>query len=198
MVWKNWVRGFGFGFWLIAATFAAASLTAWHSVALPVGNPVETTAGTEDGRWHMVHYLSSDCACSREVANYLVRRRPLAGVMEEVVLIASENPGAQLKMLNMFKQNGFRTSLMAPDAAANDAGVEGVPLLQIRAPDGSLRFRGGYREHGAPPDRFLDISILSGLMNSRAVPRPRVYGCATTHRLRALLDPLSLKVLSRQ
>jgi len=196
MEWKRWVPALGFGLWLIAATFAAASLTAWHSIALPDSQLPKRAAREPDGRWHMTHYFSAACACSWQVARYLAGRKPLAGVQEDIVVIASDDPSAGARMLDLLKRNAFRTRIMTPEVAAAEDGVEGVPMLQIQSPDGAIKFRGGYREHGH--NQFLDVSIISGLMKSSPVVRPGIYGCATTHRLRSLLDPLSLKVLSRQ
>jgi hypothetical protein len=39
------------------------------------------------------------------------------------------------------------------------------------------------------------VALLSGLLASQPVPRLRVYGCATSRRLKGFLDPLSLKSL---
>lgn len=73
--------------------------------------------------------------------------------------------------------------------------MEGVPILKIAGPDGSTRFQGAYRGQGTPPGQYLDIAILSGLIESKPVPQLRAYGCATSRRLKSMLDPLSLKSL---
>jgi hypothetical protein len=87
---------------------------------------------------------------------------------------------------------GFHSTSIGREIAASRYHVEGVPLLEVEAPDGSVRFRGGYRKRNVPNDEYLDTAIVSDLMNSITPPRLRVYGCATSHRLKSLLDPLSI------
>lgn len=187
---KTAYRGFAFGAWLIAATLAATSMTAWHALALPVGLPSSSDT-VPSGRWRLTHYLSADCACSHEVARYLIQRQALHRAAETVAFIG---PGDDLLQADLARA-GYEVSVQTAQRAASEAGVNGVPLLQITSPAGSIAFRGGYRDMRVNPARFLDLEILDGLVDSRPIAHPRVYGCATTRRLRMLLDPLSLKSL---
>jgi hypothetical protein len=187
------LRALGFALWLAVATFATTTLTAWHAVAVPM-QPYSKQSNSHGNTWHLTHYLSSNCACSRAIARYLIARSPLSIATEEVVMIGSSDIAAESGMLDALSRKGFHTVTVTAEAAAAE-GVEGVPLLKIEAPDGTTRFRGGYRERNAPPEEYLDVSILSGLIASKPAPNVRVYGCATSRRLRALLDPLSLKSL---
>lgn len=130
------------------------------------------------------------------MVRHLIWRGQLISATEEAVVIGSSDPVGQARMMAGLRQAGLIVTAITPEAAASVDGVEGVPPLKIDAPDGLTAFRGGYRDQGAPPDQFPDESILSGLMASRPIHRPRVYGCATSNRLRSALDPLSLKSLS--
>jgi hypothetical protein len=190
-----------FAFWLTLATFAATTLTAWHSVTLPT-EPTRAKSGrSHPGKWLLTHFLSADCLCSQALARHLQARGPLAAADEEVVVIgpvdsSAHRDTAQRKMIESLNRAGFQAATMTVEAAASQEGVEGVPLLNVTGPDGIIRFRGGYRDRGAPPDRYLEVAILTSLRASQPVPATRVYGCATSRRLRTLLDPLSLKSLS--
>jgi hypothetical protein len=188
------LRIIGFALWLTVATIAATTLTAWHSTALPVRPADPELPNSHGNTWHLTHYLSPNCACSRAIARYLMARNPLISATEEVVIIGSSDVPAENELVARLSQKGFRTTAVSAEAAAEE-GVEGVPMLKIEAPDGTARFRGGYQQRGAPPEKYLDVAILSGLMASKPVPNLRVYGCATSRRLRSLLDPFALKSL---
>jgi hypothetical protein len=188
------LRAIGFAFWLIAATFAASTLTAWHSVSLPLQPERSKPRGGHGNGWHLTHYLSPNCACSRAIARYLIARGTLSKATEEIVFIGSSDIPAENGLLDALNRRGFHITSVSAETAAEE-GVEGVPILKIEAPDGSIRFRGGYRERSTPPEEYLDVAILSGLIASQPVPNPRAYGCATSRRMRSLLDPLSLKSL---
>lgn len=187
-----------FGLWLVVATFAATTMTSWHSVALPAHSGSAARGTSHAGSWHLTHFLSADCACSRDVARHLVKRGRLqtAAATEEVVFVASSDISEQNRMREELNGAGFLSTIITTETAASADGVEGVPTLRIEAPDGTMRFNGGYRDRTAKPEDYLDLVILSSLMHSRPVPRPRVYGCATSARLRTLLDPWSLRSLS--
>jgi hypothetical protein len=193
---RGLVRSLGFVLWLTMATFAATSLTAWHSVALPVRSGLPGLMPANTGSWHLIHYLSAACACSQAVARHLIARGPLPVAAEDVVLIASGDTPADNTLRRALSRRGFHAVIVNPDKASLNDGVDGVPLLKINAPDGTQKFRGGYLDRGAPGGVYLDVTILSSLMASRPVPRIHVYGCATSQRLRSLLDPLSLRSLS--
>lgn len=124
-------------------------------------------------------------------------RGPLTIAVEEVILIRSSDAPAENELLTALTRTGFKTSVIAADAAASLEGrIEGVPVLNIEAPDGTTRFHGGYRAQNAPPGEYLDVAVLSGLMASKPVPDLRVLGCATSRHLRSQLDPLSFRSLS--
>lgn len=190
------VRALGFVLWLTVATFAATSLTAWHSVALPVRSGLPAALRGNVGHWHLTHYLAASCACSQAVARHLITRGPISVATEEVVLIGSGDTSADTTLRDALSRGGFYTVIVTPDTASVDYGVDGVPMLRINAPDGTEGFRGGYRNRGEGPGAYLDLAILSDLMASRPVSSLRVNGCATSRRLRSLLDPLSLRSLS--
>jgi hypothetical protein len=108
-------------------------------------------------------------------------------------VIGEEGSRARGELVAALKRSGFDAAAMTPETAAAEHGVEGVPLLEISAPDGSVRFRGGYRDRNTPPGQYLDVTILEGLIASRLAPQLQVYGCATSRRLKLYLDPFSWK-----
>jgi hypothetical protein len=187
---RKLVRPICFALWLAAATFAATTLTAWHAVALPTRATPAQHLPTHT--WHLTHYLSADCNCSLEIARYLTNRALLPPATEEIMLVDGIDTRAEQKLIDSLDRAHFPYTTISAEALASRDGVEAVPLLTIEAPDGTVRFRGGYHERGTPAGEYLDITILADLMASRPAPNPRVYGCATSRRLRSQLDPLSL------
>src|SRR6202012_1504264 len=131
-----------------------------------------------------------DCACSRSVAAYLAARGPVPGVDEEIVLI--DDPVATQvrdEMQRSLKAHAFTVTLRsAGDVAAAD-GVEGVPTLEAIAPDNHIAYRGGYNEHGAAPGDYLDTAILADLRAAKPRGELRIFGFATSQRLRRRQDP---------
>lgn len=185
------VSAIAFGFWLTAATIAAATITSWHTVALPGQQSQDMALSNADHQWHLRHYLSPDCECSRAISRYLVRRGPLNTAIEEVVLVTSGNDALRAGEISArLIRSGFHTRIIASSAAA-EARVEAVPTLEIEAPDGRIRFRGGYRDRTAPAGVYLDVSMLSDLIDSKPVAPLPVFGCATSARLRQQLNPLA-------
>lgn len=150
-------RFIGFAVWLVAATFAAATLTAWHAVALPTPTQESTVHSTRAGVWHLTHYLSVDCACSRAIAAYLMARGPLALAAEDIVFVSSPDVRTQKNMLEDLRRRGFQTASTMSEARASQEGTNGVPLLKIEGPDGTVRFRGGYRERNTPSGEYLTV-----------------------------------------
>lgn len=189
-----------FGLWLTAATIAASTVTAWHSLALP-DTAVPAQIVNPTGQWRVKHYLSSECACSRAVARYLGSRGPVKTASEDIILIATdpvtpEKIRWQNEVAASLIASRFHTREISATAAADEAKVEAVPLLEIDGPDGRVRFRGGYREPTTPAGVYLDTTILSGLLaglsESASLPAPRVFGCATSARLRRQLNPFAI------
>jgi hypothetical protein len=195
------LRGLFLAGWLVVSTLAASSLTAWHWISLPVppqaASPEEIAAG---GQWRVTHYLSSDCACSRSVADYLVKRGPLPQALEDVVLIRTSALAEDARLEGTLRhakgnQKAFRIKSVTPEEAARH-GIEAVPLLEIAAPGNRVLYRGGHQRRGERPGIYSDIAIVSALMAQDAPQRLPVYGCATSSRLRGLIDPFHIKSLS--
>ena len=185
------IRNVLFGVWAFLALTTSTWMMAWHSVVFPVLSSNRTSSNAVAGVWNIRHYLSPDCACSRRTAVYLIKRGPLHGTAEEVFVIGAGEGATRMK--TQLSGGGFRvTALTAEQASARD-GIQGVPVLEIVAPDGKIAFRGGYRKWGQSPNDYEDVTLLSQLKASRHVETLPVLGCAVSERLRKQLDPLGLK-----
>ena len=135
---------------------------------------VQATGPSTTGPWQVIHVVADGCACSNRVRAYLQRRRPLEGVRERMVTIES---ASRLRLAGL------------------DVEVTAAPVLIVLAPDGRVRYTGGYSRRRDAQDGFHDQEIIAALAQGRAVAPLPVYGCATSHQLRARQDPFGLKAL---
>jgi hypothetical protein len=193
-----WTKA-AFWIWSILVFVAGTSLTAAHMYALPKpadGDPAlvramsSLRASADRGAWMAVHALYARCRCSRRILQHLVFSHRPEGVREKILLVGSL-PELE-PILDRISARGFEIVETDPTELRDRFHVEGVPLLLVFAPDGTLRHTGGYTERKQGPNP-RDAEILEGLMAERAVPELPVFGCAVSDELRALLDPLGIR-----
>jgi hypothetical protein len=89
------------------------------------------------------------------------------------------------------KAHGFRVVLVSANELSERYQVLAAPLLIVAAPDGSIRYSGGYtrRKQGPDPE---DLEIINSLRRERSVDTLPILGCAVSEKLRAALNPLRL------
>lgn len=137
----------------------------------------------------MVHVLAEDCPCSLSVLGYLLERGSSADFFEEVVLV----DGTEVLMLRL-REAGFRVSALAAEQLCGDFGSEGVPFFQVLDDADAPRYSGAYFDSAfRAKSGFLDLATVSHLKAGGLVLNRPVYGCATSDRLKAVLDPFKLK-----
>jgi hypothetical protein len=120
--------------------------------------------------------------------------------VEDVVLIRTSALAEDARLEGTLRhakgnQKAFRIKSVTPEEAARH-GIEAVPLLEIAAPGNRVLYRGGHQRRGERPGIYSDIAIVSALMAQDAPQRLPVFGCATSSRLRGLIDPFHIKSLS--
>lgn len=178
--------------WAAAMVVMGGFLLARHVVALPrpaVTDPqlvAAVRAAAPAGQWALLHVLSSECGCSRRVRHHLLRRGPIPGVHEEVVLVGDNGEEA-----GPLRARGFATEVVRPQQLWLRYHVEAAPLLVIRDAAGLVRYAGGYTERKQGPV-IHDVDLLAELRAGRD-PRPLpALGCAVSESLRRAVDPLRL------
>ncbi|MCX6590914.1 MAG: hypothetical protein NTZ56_05260 [Acidobacteria bacterium] len=152
-----------------------ASLGAGH---LPFTSPSSGPAGPDrtaaTGEWQMIHVLAEGCDCSNRVRAYLRRRPGIRGVRERMV------PADGARRLRW---------------ANREVELGAAPLLIVIAPDGRVRYAGGYSRRPDAKDGFHDQEILGRLAADVPVEPFPVFGCATPRDLRSLVDAPAAKAL---
>ncbi|AKU94386.1 hypothetical protein AKJ09_01050 [Labilithrix luteola] len=183
------------GGWFAAMVGLCAVLLARHLLPLPrpsAGSPRLAAAMAtlrregEKGKLMAVHVLYAECRCSLRIAEHLRTTPRLRDVSEHVILVGHDDG-----MRDSLAARGFEVTTVKVDDLEATFGIEAVPLLVVVAPDGAIRYSGGYttsKQGPAPRDREI-IDRARRSVSSDPLP---VFGCAASRELRERLDPIGL------
>jgi hypothetical protein len=183
--------------WVPLALLTVTGLALAHWYALPqpaLQNPVlllalaAQRAAAPARTWRLTHVLYGACECSSRVLSHLQGRGVIPQSSEHVVFVGRD--GAQRTAT--LRARNFHVSSIEPIELKTRYGLEVAPLLIIEAPDGDIRYLGGYTERKQGPV-IRDREILTGLQRGEAEASLPVFGCAVSRALQDLLDPLKLK-----
>lgn len=133
-----------------------------------------------------VHVLYAECRCSQRIAEHLMATTRLPDVAEHVILVGQDNA-----LRDALAGRGFDVATVNADDLEATYGIEAVPLLVVVAPDGTVRYSGGYttsKQGPAPRDREI-IELARRSESTDSLP---VFGCAASRELRDRLDPIGL------
>jgi hypothetical protein len=177
--------------WVPASLVVIAVLMSAHLLALPTpaSRVVEAAlarAGTPRGAYRAYHVLYADCPCSRRVAESLVRRGARKDFVEEVLLV-----GHDPALASRLTEARFAVEEMTPESLKDRFELEAAPAFFAVAPDGVVKYLGGYttiKQGMEEDDRILTL-VHHG---ARPEPLP-LFGCAVSRELQAKADPLGLK-----
>jgi hypothetical protein len=182
------------GLWFVAMLAIGVDLLVRHAVALPrpaadarLAASLAPLRSPEHGGWMAVHVLYQRCRCSVKIAEHLLATERPADLDEHVLLVGEGGAlGARLAA------SGFAVHALGEEELASKYGVESVPLLVLVAPDGSVRYAGGYtsRKQGL---EARDLAIIADAKAGRDTAAIPIFGCAVSERLRAALDPLRIR-----
>ncbi len=191
---RLWLGRLGLLIWLFAMAAGGATLLGRHLIALPrpakdaaLAQAMGSMRGPGDaGLWMAVHVLYADCQCSQRIAEHLLAGRRPREVAERVLLIGHD-PDLEAR----FDAAGISVVRTDENDAAVHYHVSAAPLFVVIAPDGTVRYAGGYTERKQGPDP-RDLNILADARADRAVTTLPVFGCAVSARLRSAMNPLGL------
>jgi hypothetical protein len=138
-------------------------------------------SGGAPGTWVAVHVLSGDCRCSQRIAVHLVADPRPFGWSELVVWVGDTAPPSSLvEHFDVRRVDAARLAAL---------GIEAAPLLVAIAPNGDVRYAGGYTDRKQGPVAH-DVEILTAVRASLPPTSFPIFGCATSDRLRAQLSVL--------
>jgi hypothetical protein len=180
--------------WFVIMLGVGASLLARHAVALPrpTIDPALVTAmaslRTPDdaGRWMVVHVLYTECRCSQRIADHLLAAAPPSDLAEHVLLIGHQ-PELEARLI----AHSYRVLSVTRAELEERFHVVAAPSFLVMAPDGSVRYAGGYTvsKQGADP---RDRVVLADVRMGKQVDPLPVLGCAVSEQLQAELNPLRI------
>ncbi len=178
--------------WSGLVLVAGAYLLAAHEAPLPQPGSAALAADVaqqrrpeERGQWLALHALFAECGCSQRVAEHLLARHPMPG-MRERVLFVGESPRA-----DELAAAGYEVEKLDEDTLRDRYGFEGVPAFALVAPDGGVRYVGGYTRTKQGSD-FVDVSATAAALRGESTHPLPIFGCAVSRALQQRRDPLGL------
>jgi len=168
--------------WIAVALLLGGALVVLHA-PLPLPSPPPADGS---GRFALIHALDLECQCSQRILDYLRARGARPDVDETILLVASDEPTRKA-----LAARGFAVVPVDEQTLAERYGIDAVPVLVIRRPDGTVGYRGSHRPRPQMPP--MDLELLGDLRrNHEPKPLP-VVGCAVARALQERVDPLGLK-----
>jgi hypothetical protein len=185
---------FGLWGWFALMLVVSATLLGRHLLALPRPAADEALARSmatlrtpnDAGRWMAVHVLDAECKCSQRIAEHLLASDRPKDVSEHVLLV-----GGDVALETQLTSRGFQVARVEPTELSDRYHIQAVPLLVVSAPDGTVRYAGGYTARKQGPDP-RDLEILADARAGRSVEPIPVFGCAVARRLQSTINPLGL------
>jgi hypothetical protein len=180
--------------WFVVMVLVSATLLGRHLLALPrpaadeaLARSMATLRGPDDaGRWMAVHVLDAECKCSRRIVEHLLATDRPKDVSEQVLLV-----GSDAVLESQLASRGFRVTRVEPTELSDRYHLQAVPLLVVAAPDGTIRYAGGYTERKQGPAP-RDLEIVADARAGHPIETIPVFGCAVARRLQSATNPLGL------
>lgn len=195
---RSWPRrallATAFAAWLVGTAAMCGYLLASHTLTLPTPATGDAelraalAAQHPQRSWLTLHVLDQDCRCSQRVLAHLLTRGPMRDANERVVWVAGTPDATSLAAI---RARGFALDVLSPDALVARYHLAAAPLLVIVAPDGDVRYLGGYAPRKQAAD-LRDTGVIAATrLGLRVAPLP-TFGCAIG-ALRDAVDPLRLR-----
>jgi hypothetical protein len=155
----------------------------------PQRSAVAQRRSSQQGQWLAVHILDQECKCSLRVLDHLLDKPRPRGVVERIVLIASEVSGDRISEI---QAHGFDLDIVTPDQLADRYRVQAAPLLVVIDPADAVRYVGGYTPRKQADD-VRDVAVLEALRRGESVEPLPTFGCVVGRNLRAKIDPFGIR-----
>jgi len=184
-----------FFLWVPGVLIPCAYFLAGHLLTLPEPDHVELQGALTDlfqaeppqAESVAIHVLYSECGCSKRVLKRLGKRRPASGVEERVWIVDAHDGSVEA-----LRARGFVARDIDRDELHDRFHIEAAPLLLLARSDGDVRYVGGYTDRKRGPE-IQDLELMAAVARGeRPQPLP-LFGCATSARLQAQVDPLGLE-----
>jgi len=196
--WRTLLLRAVFAVWVVCCLVGGAYLLSAHLLTLPTPeltdlgpqrSAVAARRSTQQGRWLAVHILDQECKCSQRVLDHLLAEPRPPGIVERVVLIASEVSADRSAAI---RARGFDLDIVTPEVLAERYRVQAAPLLVVLDPSDAVRYVGGYTPRKQADD-VRDVAVVEALRRGEAVEPLPTFGCAVGRALKEKIDPLGIR-----
>ena len=177
--------------WMAAISYLFTHIHAWHQVKVKteIGAQFFKLKNVSPTTFGLVHFLGEGCGCSKFIADYLIRRKPLPDVVESVWLI-----GEMLHLKEQLELAGFEVKELRFNDYKKSPAINIVPAYGVYDAQQTFHYLGAYTEGPVRPHSvFNDLSTIKELGHKRKVASLAVSGCVVSKEFQKLLDPFGLK-----
>jgi hypothetical protein len=187
-----------FAVWVVCCLVGGGYLLSAHVLTLPTpeltdlgpqSSAVATRRSTQQGQWLAVHILDQECKCSQRVLDRLLAERRPSGIVERVVMIASEVTPERVAAIHA---KGFDLDIVTAEQLAERYRVQAAPLLIVLDPADAVRYVGGYTPRKQADD-VRDVAMIAALRRGESVEPLPTFGCAVGRALKEKIDPLGIR-----
>lgn len=176
-----------FAIWFVAISVPIASMMANHTFSLNASHSKNLRQLASQKKITVLHFLGTDCDCSKNVLNHLLQREARSDVEEKVFIIGN---GTNWKSSLLVKKYQVVQNDMAYFEKNYD--IKAVPQLTIINGE-HLLYSGGYSDDRNNRQKIEDQKIISAIIQNKKIDERPIFGCINGRDNRVAVDPLNLK-----
>ena len=183
--------------WAPMLLLLLSSLMTSHWAPLPTPRPendrlrtglAELRGPAPRDAWTVYHVLYANCRCSAAVFDHVAASERPDDVHEVVLLVG----GSDAELAAACAARGMGCVALSEPELQQRLDIEAAPLFVVTAPDGAVRYLGGYTDRKQAID-FRDLDVVARLRAGEQVSSMPVFGCGVSASLQEALDPFGIK-----
>lgn len=176
-----------FAIWFLIISIPIASMMANHTFSLKASHSKNLRKLASQNKFTVLHFLGTDCDCSKQVFNSLIHRKPRNDVEEKVYIIGKEtNWKSQLSAKN------YQVVQHEMEYFEKNYDIKAVPQLTIINGE-KLLYSGGYTSSRGNRSQIEDKKIIDDTVSFKKIEERPIFGCINGKENRVAIDPFNLK-----
>ncbi len=181
-----------FAVWFIVLSVPLSYMMGTHSLSLKPSKS-ETLKSlivnkNSNEKWSKLHFLGSDCACSENVYQTLLKRIPDKNINEQIFVI-----GKQDSWIKNLKAKGYQVQSGSMEEFEKKYSITAVPQLSIFDNNQKILYSGGYTTKRGPASAVEDELIVKEIKEKKGTSERPIFGCINGSINRKNTDPLGIK-----
>ena len=137
--------------------------------------------------FHVYHFLSLECLCSKKIIRHLLQRRSVSNIDESIYLIRSE----QSEIVKL-RNAGYQVFPLTEDEAVKQFNIQVVPQLVI-VKGKKIVYQGGYGPDQQHSEIYYDDIIINSVSTNQSIKEMPIFGCANGELRKSSFDILKIK-----